>query len=107
MSLLRSLSLAAVLAAVVVSSGCVVAPVVPPRGIFFTDQVAPLFEGGRTGSRRGESECKNVMFMVGWGDGGIRAAVENGNITEIRHVDYRFMNIGPFYQKYTTIVYGE
>lgn len=89
------------------ASGCVIAPVMPPRGLIYTDQKAPLFSGGKPGSKVGKSSAHSILFLVGWGDGGLAKALENGGITEVRHTDYRVENYFLFYQKYTTIVHGE
>lgn len=88
-------------------TGCVIAPVMPPRGLIYTDQKAPLFSGGKPGSKVGKSSAHSILFLVGWGDGGLAKALEDGGISEVRHTDYRVENYLLFYQKYTTIVYGE
>jgi hypothetical protein len=36
-----------------------------------------------------------------------RAAMQNGGITRIHHVDHETLNILGIYAKYTTIVHGE
>ncbi len=91
-----------------VLSGCVFASVVPPRGILFTDQKAPLFRGGgEPGPKEGHASAHNVLFLVGWGDSGLKSAMEDGGITNLTHSDYRVQNYLLIYQKYTTIVYGE
>lgn len=95
------------LVAATLVSGCVIAPVMPPRGLIYTDQKAPLFPGGEDGSKVGKSSAHSVLFLVGWGDSGMKKAMENGGIKEIRHSDYRVENYLLFYQRYTTIVYGE
>lgn len=96
-------------------SGCIFAGVAPPRGILYNDQVAPLFPGGGAGEFTGRSSAHNVAFLVGWGDGGLRAAMqnavdENEELTSldqlvVRHSDYRAFNVLLLYQRYTTITY--
>ena len=88
-------------------SGCAFAPVVPPRGIIWNDQKSPLFPGGKPGSKVGKASSHSVLFLFGWGDSGLRAALEDGNISEVRHTDYRIQNYLLVYQCFTTIVYGE
>lgn len=88
-------------------SGCVFAPVAPPRGILFTNQTSPLFPGGRPGTQTGRASSHSVLFLVGWGDSGLRKAMANGGIVELRHTDYQIQNYALIYQKYTTIAYGE
>jgi len=88
-------------------AGCVFAPVAPPRGILFTDQKAPLFSGGRAGTKEGRASAHSILFLVGWGDAGLAAAMKDGEITELRHTDYRIQNYLLVYQRYTTIAKGE
>ncbi len=102
-----ALKCAGTLAAVAMLSGCIFAPVVPPRGILFTDQKAPLFPGAKPGTKVGQASAHNILFLVGWGDSGLGAALRDGGITEVRHTDYRALNYLLVYQRYTTIVYGE
>lgn len=96
-------------------SGCIFAGVAPPRGILYTDQVAPLFPGGGAGEYTGRASAHNVAFLAGWGDAGLRAAMQNAvdeneelnSLDEliVRHSDYRAFNILLLYQRYTTITY--
>ncbi len=88
-------------------TACVVAPVVPPRGILFTDQTSPLFPGGQPGTKVGTASSSNILFLVGWGDSGLNAAMQEGGITKVNHVDYELQNYVLIYQKYTTRVWGE
>lgn len=41
------------------------------------------------------------------GDASLKAAMDNGGITKIHHVDYSVKNILGIIGEYTTIVYGE
>lgn len=104
---LKTTLLAGVLALPVLLTGCLFAPVVPPRGILYNDQTAPLFQGGRPGTKVGQASAHNILFLFGWGNSGLNRAMANGGITELRHTDYRFQNYMIIYQKYTTIAHGE
>ncbi|MEO8376542.1 MAG: TRL-like family protein [Candidatus Sumerlaeota bacterium] len=95
------------LVGLILFNGCVFAPVVPPRGLLFTNQTSPLFPGGKPGSLKGRASSCSVLFLVGWGNSGLRKAMMNGGITELRHTDYQIQNYLLVFQKYTTIVYGE
>ena len=88
-------------------SGCCLAPVIPPRGVLYNDQKAPLFPGKELGGREGKASAHNILFLVGWGDASLHAAAFNGRITTIKYTDYRMFNILAIYQCYTTIVKGE
>lgn len=103
----RIVMMAAVLAASLTLSGCVFAPVSPPRGILYTDQTAPLFRGGSPGEKVGEASSQNVLFLAGWGNSGLDRAMANGGISKVNHIDYRIQNYALIYQRYTTIVHGE
>lgn len=99
-----ALSLAGV---TLLTAGCVFAPVAPPRGLIYTNQVSPLFPGGRPGSKEGRASSHNIAFLVGWGNSGLERAMKNGEITELRHTDYQILNVLLLYQRYTTIAKGE
>jgi len=106
-SLLSIAGVSALMVAAALTSGCVFASVAPPRGLIYTDQKAPLFSGREAGSKTGRADAHCILFLVGWGDSGLRAAMQDGGITEVRHSDYRIQNYMLIYQKYTTIAYGE
>lgn len=88
-------------------SGCVFAPVSPPRGILYTDQTSILFPGRGPGEKKGMASSHNILFLAGWGNSGLERAMENGGITAVSHTDYRIENYALVYQRYTTIVNGE
>ena len=89
--------------------GCITAPVVPPLGLIYSGVDAPLsIQGGQTGSKRGVAQVTSILGLVAWGDGSIRAAARQGNITEVKLVDYEFKNVlFGIYQRYTTVAYGD
>lgn len=103
----KPLRLAVLAVGVTALAGCAFTPVMPPRGILYTNQNAPLFPGGRPGDKVGEASSHSVLFLVGWGNSGLDRAMRNGDITEVRHVDYNIQNYALVYQRYTTVVYGE
>jgi hypothetical protein len=88
-------------------TGCAIAPVIPPRGIIFNDQQAPMFSGNATGSKEGRSSTYTILFLVGWGDASIDTAAKEGKITQIRQLDYELFNVFGIYQCFTTVVRGE
>lgn len=88
-------------------AGCVFAPVVPPRGILFNDQTAPLFGGKVPGSKVGKASAHNILFLAGWGNSGLNKAMADGGIEKLSYTDYRIQNYLLVYQRYTTIAYGE
>jgi hypothetical protein len=103
----RNKLLAAALLIGAMLAGCAMAPVIPPRGILFTDQKAPLFGGHEVGSKEGCASAYCVLFLVGWGDSSITAAACNANISQIKMMNYEMFSILGLYQRYTTIVHGD
>lgn len=102
-------SLHAGIAAVLCSSllgGCVmgVSPVIAPVTI---NMKGPVSAGPAAGSPKvGRADAWGFWFFA-TGDASISAAMQNGGITRIHHVDHETLNIIGIYAKYTTIVHGE
>lgn len=67
-------------------------------GAYIDNSVQPL--------KRGESSAKGILF-VGIGDASIKAAMQNGGITKVHHVETESLNALGFFARYRTIVYGE
>lgn len=65
---------------------------------------------GRRGNQKpvkiGKATTKGIILYTS-GDNSIKAAMENGGIKKIHHVDFDVTNIFNLYSKVTTIVYGE
>lgn len=60
------------------------------------------------GDKVGESSMQSAIWLFTWGDGGTKAAAENGGITRINHADRRFrIYFFGIYASMTTVVYGE
>ena len=80
----------------------------PVNGWIYTGLKAPM---GATGNavftKVGTGECATILGMVALGDCSIDAAMKNGNITKVHHVDSEAMNILGIYARFTTKVYGE
>jgi hypothetical protein len=69
----------------------------------------PQFEGAGpapTSPKVGRAEAWGIV-LFSTGDASISAAMQNGGITRVHHVDHETQNILGFWSKYTTIVYGE
>ncbi|MGD1000850.1 MAG: TRL-like family protein [Candidatus Brocadiia bacterium] len=103
----RNTFLAAALLIGVMLSGCAMAPVVPPRGILYNDQKAPLFGGKEIGSKEGRASTYTLLFLVGWGDSSVTAAARDAGISEVKQLNYQMFSILGLYQRYTTIVRGD
>ena len=102
--IVRSSALIAVTA--IFLTGCVFAPVMPPRGILYNNQTAPLTPMGAKGEKEGRASSHNVLFLVGWGNSGLEQAMDNGDINRMTNADYQVLNIALLYQRYTTIARG-
>ncbi len=77
----------------------------------YTKVVVPLDQDVHAtvlGDKVGRASAHSVMWLVAWGDRGTQAAVANGNITKVHHMDLEFMAyLFGLYSRQTTIVYGE
>jgi hypothetical protein len=80
-------------------------------GCAYTNIQRPLgteFNKTELGTKTGQSSNQSVLWLVAWGDGGTKAAAENGNIKVIRHAETKiFSLLFGLYSKVTTIVYGD
>lgn len=86
--------------------GCALAhgPVMAPITL---DMKGPVAAGpAATSPKIGRAEAWGVL-VFSTGDASISAAMQNGGITKIHHVDHETQNILGIWAKYTTIVYGE
>jgi len=65
-------------------------------------------ENTEFGTKVGRASNYSVLWLVAWGDGGYKAAAENGGITVMKHSDYQVTQyLMGLYVKQTTIVYGD
>ena len=104
---MKTLLLVAALCLAIGGVGCIAAPVVPPLGVVYSDVDAPISLKGQFGSRTGRAHVVSLLGLVSTGDGSVRAAARNGNIRDVKHVDYEFYNVLGLYQRYTTVAYGD
>ena len=57
--------------------------------------------------RVGTAECQEILGVYAWGDCSIQAAMKNGKITKIHHVDHYWqIYVFGVYAVLTTQVYG-
>ena len=54
----------------------------------------------------GKAMSKSIVVYT-TGDSSLKAAMDNGGITKVNHVDYEVKNFFNFYSEATTIVWGE
>lgn len=93
--------------AAVLLSGCAVIGQGPVTAPIMVDMRGPVSMGSAAGqSKVGRAEAYGVLIFA-TGDASISAAMKNGGITRVHHIDHETMTILGVYAKYTTIVYGE
>ncbi len=81
-----------------------------PTGILYTDLKLPLGATSNTAPstmKVGVATCTSVLALVTLGDASIEAAMKNGGITKVHHVDWSAKNFLGVYGEYTTTVYGD
>ena len=91
---------------VVLLAGCAIGhgPVVAP---LMLGVQGPVSAGSAAGSSKVGRATVTGIVMFSSGDASISAAMRNGGITRIHHVDHETSNFFGVYSTYTTIVYGE
>ena len=99
------MSLVAGVSAIVLFGGC--AGVTPMNGSLYTDLKGPVAVGDASGSSKTGTAKATAIIGIATGDASIEAAMANGGITKIHHVDSKVKNILGIYAEYTTVVYGE
>ena len=98
-----------VVAVAVVATGCVAPYGAPNYGGLVTANVKGPVAGvdNNVGmSKVGTSESMGIIFFA-QGDASIKAAMENGGITKVHHVDSESFSVLGLYSTYKTVVYGE
>ncbi len=88
-------------------TGCAYA-VAPVTGTIYGKVKAPVTATNLVESpQTGKAVCKSILGAVALGDCSIDAAMKEGKITKVHHVDFESMNILFVYATFTTIVHGE
>ena len=78
-------------------------------GMLYSDYDGPAGIGAQNvqDTKKGEATCVSYLGMVAMGDCSLQAAMDNGGITRVHHVDYHNYSILGIIAEYTTTVYGE
>ena len=99
-----------VLAALAIAaSGCVMVGPTNARSAFTLDVSSPdtaFVDNSVQPLKKGTATSSGVICFVE-GDASLKAAMENGGITKVHHVDYKVKNILGIVGSVTTIVWGE
>lgn len=79
-----------------------------PVGAIFTDVRLPITATGNDikATKVGKASCSSSLMLFAIGDASIQAAMKNGGITKIHHVDYKVVNILGLVGEFTTIFMG-
>ncbi len=85
-----------------------------PLGLIRSDYTTPEIYGVAyptsntvKAQKIGKAEVKDILHVWATGDNSIKAAMKNGNITKINHVDYKVDSWLGIVSTFTTVVYGE
>ena len=88
-------------------TGCSAVGHAPVTALVTLNEKGPVSAGPAAGSAKiGRAEAWGILVFA-TGDASISAAMRNGGITRIHHVDHETSSFLGVYAKYTTIVYGE
>ena len=80
----------------------------PVSGFLYTGVKGPVTAtAGPSYSKVGQSSATSILGIIATGDASIDAAMKNGNITKIHHVDYKVDSVLGLFVTYTVFVYGE
>ena len=80
----------------------------PVNGFLYSKVDGPLsVTMSATAAKKGVATCTSILGLVADGDASIEAAMKEGGITRIHHVDHESYSILGFYAKFTTIVWGD
>ena len=78
------------------------------NGCLVTNVNAPITATSNANvSKTGAASCSSILGVIALGDASQQAAMKNGGITKIHHVDFNSFSILGIYAKFTTTVYGE
>ena len=89
-------------------SGCAYVVKQPVTGFIYSEVKDGMLTNEGTGmSKKGTATATSILGWVATGDASISAAMKNGGITKVHHVDFESTSIIGIYATYTVVVYGE
>lgn len=107
MPFVRIVSVAMTLAVALVLGGCAAGPSMT-TGYWYTDQSGPMIATGEHApSKVGKATAVSILGLVGTGDASLKAAMENGGITRVHHVDFHTRSILGLFAQTQVMVYGQ
>jgi len=108
---LRTFLAPGVISLIVGLSGCMIVDS-PIKGILGTEVIWGDIATGKSGSptpdesKEGKACAESILGLLARGDASVRAAKENGNITEVTSVDHSAKNLLNIFAEWCTIVKG-
>lgn len=106
---MKALSIGLCVAAAAMLTGCVVVGPSNAASALTLDVGSPdtaFIDNSVKPAKCGQATASGIVCFVK-GDSSIKAAMDNGGITKIHHVDYKVNNIFGIIGSTTTLVYGE
>ena len=97
---MKLLSILFAATSMITSSGCIYSN--------FRMPVSRDFRNTNKVCKNGKSTSRSVAWIAAWGNGGLQAAAEEGDLKTLEYVDVQYKNIlFGLYLSRTTIVYGQ
>ena len=89
-------------------TGCAFVTKQPVTGFIYSEVKDGMLTNEGSGmSKKGTATATSILGWVATGDASITAAMKNGGITKVHHVDFESTSIIGVYATYTVVVYGE
>ena len=112
---MKRLAVTTVLAALCLTmiTGCGALVAFGSGGLLYQDTKVPLSDvsyrgpSASTAAKKGEATYASILGIIATGDATLAAAMENGGITKVHHIDQQVTNILGILATYKIIVYGE
>jgi len=112
---MKRLLVTTVLAALCVTmlTGCGAFIAFSGGGSLYQDTKVPMADVAYRGpasnaiAKKGEASFTSILGILATGDASLKAAMDNGGITKVHHIDQQVTNILGIIATYRVIVYGE
>ena len=89
-------------------TGCAAVTKQPLTGFLYSEVKDGMIANETSGmGKKGTATATSILGWVATGDASITAAMKNGGITKVHHVDFESTSIIGVYATYTVVVYGE
>jgi len=103
----QKIGLGVMLSLLFLFSGCATVQS-PVTGFLVTSVRGPITAtAGQSYSKMGTATATSILGIIASGDASIDAAMKNGGVTKIHHVDFKANSFLGIVASYTTVVHGE